>query len=249
MYICRKLGIEMDIKQFTDSFNCYPIIKKEDITLFYKRLEPDIKQTAIDWRIHSWIEKGVLKRIGKGEYTLGKTNNYVPLLDKELVLLYKKLSKNYPLLRFCIWNTKQFNEFMLHQPAQFYTIVETEKDSSEYVFHYLKQGNKEVYLNPTETEIDKYISLAQNCIVVKDMITETPIQRIDNTPTITIEKILIDVFCDSELFAAQQGSELETIFKTAFEKYTINKTKLLRYSYRRKRKTELLEFLEYLKID
>jgi|JFJP01.2.fsa_nt_gi hypothetical protein len=238
----------MEANELINNFLEYPVIHRKDITLYYKQIEPTLKQSAIDWRIHNFVEKGVLKRIGNGKYVAGQTKNYIPVIENELVTLCRKLHKKYPLLSFCIWNTRQFNEFMLHQPAHFYSIVETEKDSSEYVFHYIKEIYKEVYLNPTKAEIEKYVSLAQNAYVVKDLISESPIQKTDKIPTITIEKMLVDAFCDADLYNAQQGSELETIFKTAFEKYTINRTKLFRYANRRKRKTELSEFIHYLNI-
>ena len=44
--------------------------------------------------------------------------------------------------------------------------------------------------------------------------------------TITIEKLLVDIFSDEVLFAAQQGGEMERIFREAFEKYTINENKM-----------------------
>ena len=54
----------------------------------------------------------------------------------------------------------------------------------------------------------------------------------------TLEKILVDIIADEELFAAQQG-ELEFIFKSAFDKYNINESKMKRYASRRNRKTEI----------
>ena len=61
--------------------------------------------------------------------------------------------------------------------------------------------------------------------------------------TTTIEKLLVDVFCDDVLFAAQQGSEMEIIFREAFEKYTINENKMLRYADRRRKKEAFSNYL------
>ena len=61
--------------------------------------------------------------------------------------------------------------------------------------------------------------------------------------TTTIEKLLVDVFCDDEIFAAQQGTEMETIFREAFEKYTINENKMLRYADRRRKKEAFSNYL------
>src|SRR5690606_10056296 len=45
-------------------------------------------------------------------------------------------------------------------------------------------------------------------------------------------------------FVAQQGVEMRTIFKNAFEKYTINQSKMLRYADRRRKKEELSQFVK-----
>jgi hypothetical protein len=61
--------------------------------------------------------------------------------------------------------------------------------------------------------------------------------------TITIEKMLVDIFSDETTFAAQQGGEMQTIFKNAFEKYTINENKMLRYADRRGKKEAFNNYL------
>ncbi|MBX2965948.1 MAG: hypothetical protein KF845_07365 [Cyclobacteriaceae bacterium] len=62
--------------------------------------------------------------------------------------------------------------------------------------------------------------------------------------TATIEKMLVDIFCDDVIFSAQQGAEMRTIFKNAFDKYTINQSKMLRYADRRRKKEQLSQFVK-----
>ena len=50
----------------------------------------------------------------------------------------------------------------------------------------------------------------------------------------------MDIFTDEIVFAAQQGSEMQFIFKAAFDRYTINENRMLRYADR-KRKKEVLD--------
>ncbi len=236
----------MDTEAFLQYFAAYNTFNIKAIKAYFMQLEPSITQTAIHWRIHSLIEKGLMVRTGRGAFSLGSGKNYMPVLEKDIKKLYRKLRTQFPRLLFCIWNTKQFNEFMIHQPGTFYTLIETEPDSAEYVFHFLQRLYSEVFWNPSAEITDKYVSVAKNAIVVKDLVSEAPVQLIDATPTISLEKLLVDVFCDSNLYVAQQGMELETIFRTATEKYTINTNKLLRYASRRNRKNDIADFLNYL---
>ncbi len=54
---------------------------------------------------------------------------------------------------------------------------------------------------------------------------------------------MVDIFCEELLFDAQQGSEMDRIFKEAFEKYAISESKMLRYASRRRKKQELEIYL------
>ena len=112
---------------------------------------------------------------------------------------------------------------MIHQPGKFYFLVEVEKESMESVFYFLKENEFHVYLNPDNDIINKYVSSEKDAVIVKLLISEAPVQDIKDITTITIEKILVDIFCDDIIFSAQQGPEMNNIFREAFRKYTVKK--------------------------
>jgi hypothetical protein len=72
---------------------------------------------------------------------------------------------------------------------------------------------------------------------------QTPLQKVDSIFTATLEKILVDLFCEDVLFLFYQGSELGNIYNEAFSTYSINEKSMLRYANRRKRKAKLIPFL------
>jgi hypothetical protein len=90
-----------------------------------------------------------------------------------------------------------------------------------------------------------YFPDLQNLIVVRELITEAPIQTIKKIPTITIEKLLVDLFGDKE-FEYLQGNELFIIYKNAFDKYTVNESKLLRYASRKGKRGKISNLLKKL---
>jgi hypothetical protein len=96
--------------------------------------------------------------------------------------------------------------------------------------------------------IENYLLRIKSAIIVKTLISEAPIQTVQNITVPTIEKILVDLFCDKNLFYAYQGKELHTIFQEAFSKYTINQNKLMRYSNRRGKKEEFIKYLKQIQI-
>lgn len=83
-------------------------------------------------------------------------------------------------------------------------------------------------------------------IVLKDLVSEAPRQKFDNVFTATLEKILVDIFCDAEFFGGFQGAELMNIFSSAMEKYIIQSSRMLRYASRRGKRKEIAAYIEQL---
>lgn len=247
MYIYIKISnnIEKDtlnISQLQIHFKDVHSFGNKEIFHFYSNCEPNVKQSTINWRIYSLIQSGVLSRIGRGKFTLGEGRIFIPQLTAKIKTLYRQTNKQFPYLQICIWNTIVLNEFMLHQPGKFYTLIEVEKDAMESIFYFLKEKNKNVFLDPSADIISRYAS-EKETIIIKSLVTEAPTQKVQGIETITLEKILVDIFTDEIVFAAQQGSEMKTIFREAYEKYTINESRMLRYADRKRKKEMLSNYL------
>jgi len=187
---------------------------------------------------------GVLTRIGRGKFSLGNSKIFIPEINSKLKTINSKLKKEFPFLEICLWNTSSFNEFMVHQPGRFYILIEVEKDAAQSVFFFLKEAKYSVFIDPTKDLIEKYLPDEKETLIVKPLVTEAPTQKIEGLNTTTIEKMLVDIFCDEVIFSTQQGAEKRTIFKEAFTKYTINQSKMLRYADRRRKKEELNQFVK-----
>ena len=158
--------------------------------------------------------------------------------------IYKNLKAAFPYANFCVWNPSVLNEFMQHQPNRFFLLVETDKEITNSAFYFLRDIKKSVFITPTSDILEKYIVNEKEVVIIKPLISEAPTQIINKVETATIEKILVDIFCDDVIFSAQQGAEMRTIFKEAFTKYTINQSKMLRYADRRRKKEELNQFIK-----
>ncbi|MCC5917439.1 MAG: hypothetical protein JJU02_08955 [Cryomorphaceae bacterium] len=190
------------------------------------------------------VQEGVLQRIGRGKFRLGEDRKYIPEISSLSKSIFKKLKAEFPFAKFCVWNTSLLNEFMQHQPNRFFLLVEADKEITNSAFYFLREIKKSVFIEPTKDILEKYIVNQKEVIVIKPLITEAPTQNINDIETATLEKILVDIFCDDVIFLAQQGAEKRTIFKEAFTKYTINQSKMLRYADRRRKKEELNQFVE-----
>ena len=234
----------LNVDNFKIHFKDKNVIEMANIVDFYRVEDEQIKSTTIRWRVHSLVQKGILQRVGRGKFRLGKSTNYFPEISLKLKSTYNKISKDFPFSRICVWQTSALNEFMQHQMGKFYYLVEVEKDATEAIFYFLKEKNLSVFLNPNQEILDKYIPENKDIYIVKTLVSEAPTQRIGKICTVPIEKILVDIFCDETLFAAQQGAEMRTIFNEVLSKYTINQNKMLRYANRRKRKNDFDNYLK-----
>jgi hypothetical protein len=214
-----------------------------DIMKFYVKIEPQIKITTVNWRIYNLVQLGVLNRIGRGKFVIGEGRLYLPEISSKIKSIHSKLIKVFPYLKICIWNTSSFNEFMIHQPGRFYILIEVEKEATQSVFFFLKENKYSVFVEPTKELIEKYIPYEKETLIVKALVSEAPVQLINKVNIPTLEKMLVDIFCDDLIFAAQQGSEMRTIFQEAIEKYVINENRMLRYADRRRKKDNFREYL------
>lgn len=233
-----KLKIEELQNQFKDGF----LLKTQDIVEFYKQFETDVKPTTVNWRVYTLVQMGILQRIGRGKFTLGEGKNYLPEISSRMKSIYNKIKRKFPYLNICIWNTFSLNEFMVHQPSRFYYLLEVEKEATESVFYFLRDAKFTVFLKPREDILEKYLPDEQEVIIVKSLVSEAPLLLVEGINTASIEKMLVDIFCDDVIFSAQQGSEMRTIFETAFTKYTVNQSKMFRYADRRGKKDSLMKF-------
>lgn len=218
------------------------ILSNTEIAALFREYESNLNQTTINWRIHSLVQSGIIDRVGRGKYAISSRYKFIPNISSRIHDLNLAVKKEFPYLNTCLWDTSILNEFMVHQPGLFYTIVEVEKDATESVFYFLKDQKQTVFINPSSEMLERYVQFDQHTLIVKNLITEAPTQLIEDVNTVTLEKVLVDIFCDTTLFSAQQGVEMRTIFQEAFRKYSLNVDKMFRYSARRGNKKKFGDF-------
>jgi hypothetical protein len=150
--------------------------------------------------------------------------------------LYLKLKAAFPFLGISIWSTQWITQWMLHIPNNYEIIIEVEKGSEENVFYFLSDIRDNVFLNPSKDTLDKYANRIEPIVIIKNLITDAPLQEVEQVKVPSIEKILVDLIIDTELYAAYQGRDLDSIIENAFQYNTIKKDTLLRYADRRRKK-------------
>jgi len=221
---------------------------RDELYSFFRYFEPNLKEGTLGWRIYDLKEKNILRSVRRGWYAISYKPKYKPELSTEIIKLSKVITEHFQDLKYCVWETSWLNEFLQHQSSKLIIIIEIEKGFEQDLYFHLKDNFRhELYLNPPEKEIDLYITESRKPIVIKKLITRSPIskQTVNRNKVAfpQLEKILVDLFSDEKLFYFYQGSEMTYLFENAIKRYSINYTRLFSYAKRRDREEELKTFL------
>jgi len=232
------------IERLKQEFRGQRHITREELFSFYKFYKPDLKESTFAWLIYSLKERNILKPFRTGVYMLSTKPQFNPEIDSVLMEIAEKVKKKFPVAKFCIWNTKWLNDWMIHQPGKFLILIEVELSAAEMVFYYLKDENIEnVFYCPDDNMLERYVYERQDSIIVKQLITKAPLSKIRGIRFPMIEKLLVDLFVERKLFAPYQGNELVNIFNNVHKQYTLNMTRLMAYARRRTQEQELIDFI------
>lgn len=239
------MKVKERINEFIDQFKDRESFTRRELYDFFESQEPDLNKNTFAWRIYDLKNRGIIKSIGRGIYTFHQKPQFEPPADRQLSRIYKLIQNRYDLEKICIWDTSWLHDFMLHQPTFSLKIVEVENDVLESIFYFLKDANiRNVFLYPDEPVMDRYVSEEIKPVIIKPYISRSPVIKLKNKTYPMMEKMLVDLFCDTVLFTIYQSSEIVRIFTQAHKQYTLNFSTMMTYVKRRGKGTELRDFLD-----
>jgi hypothetical protein len=237
------MGIKNNTATLFQHFENRESFTTNDVFGFFSQAEPDIKRATVNWRIHELARQGFFKRIGRGAYALGKGIGFSPTISKKHKTMFSRIKKQFPLIVFCCWHTSALKEFFQHVAGNDFLLLEVEREAVDGVFHFVKETSKNTFKEPSRYAMENYVFDGKDTVIVKSLISEAPLQNVDAITVPTIEKVLVDLVADSEVFFFLQGHEILNIFENATDKYTVNRDRLLRYAKRRNKKEEIEKIL------
>ena len=203
-----------------------------------------IERNTLSWHLSNLCKLGKLRRIGRGLYSTQIKAAYHVKASKKVRSLYHSLHKDFPFADFCLYDGSLLTP-LLHDLSPNSTIyIETNRDVTESVFNRLSQKYQgRLFLAPTKEMTSKYIDLSQENIIIKPLITESPLTEDNGVPMPTLEKVLVDTRVDADFFYLH-GYENMEMLRTAISHYDVNRTRLLRYADRRNEKENIIKDLK-----
>lgn len=199
-----------------------------------------ISKGTLSWHLREMVKDCILFKLGRGIYTrhTQKIVEYKPRIRRKGVSLYKKIIREFPFISVSVFDGQVLADFQQHLSTNNIIYVEVDRDATEAVFHFLKKLGETVFLDPSNDFVYDNIDLSKDAIIVKPLVTEAPLKEYDGIKTSSLEKIIVDIFCDDDLDYLH-GAEWSHIFENAFNMYPINRTTMLRYASRRNVKAQI----------
>ena len=226
------------ILYFAESRDCFTFSELSD----YVRSREVISDSGILWHIKKLIKQNKLSRLSRGRYGASAKKEFTPMLTDELKQLFGDISTEFPLIDIAVYSGHDITALQHHLSANNALYVEVTKEATEAVFHYLIDKKIKVYHKPDSEFMYNYVDLSEPCIIVKPLVSESPLKKIDGIYMPTLEKLLVDINADHDFYYLQ-GVEAFYILDNARFLYQLNTPKMLRYASRRGIREKMQSYL------
>jgi hypothetical protein len=176
---------------------------------------------------------GHLSRVGYGKYAIAKTKEAFPIhVPQSVKDIYNELHTALPFTDFCVYSGTLLEPLQHHVSMNHAIYVETNRDAVDAVFSRLKNEHEQVYRQPDAKFMNDYVDLSTECIIVKPLVTESPVTEVNGVPSPMLEKLLVDILKDTD-FDYLHGIEYDYMLENAIDQYSISTSRLTRYARRR----------------
>lgn len=218
-------------------------ITNTDILHLYRKEEPQIPESTVNWRIYNLVQKGVIQRIGRGIYRIGESRNFSSDLSAKSLKIGKWVKKEFPYIDYCLWELRIVNNFSQHLINYNIIFLDVEREVIDSVYRFLKEKDSKICrVKDIRNDLADYAGYT--CI--RPLVTEAPAVKEKAVKVASLEKILVDLYSDKE-FLPFRGNEIYHIYKNAFDSYTINESSMLRYASRKEKRAEIKNIIDSIK--
>ena len=206
--------------------------------LLMEASEAGYSETSVNWTLRKLTTGGKLFRLGHGVYSVRGNQPFRDVPDESLISRAKEIIGKYPTVKACFYNGTILSPLLHHLAYNALTYIEVSRELTDILFHQLQDAGERVWLRPSYEVMQNYIDFSQQGIIIKPLISGSPLTTECGIPTPTLEKLLVDTFCDED-FSYLQGGEWQYMVENAFSLFTVNQSRLLRYAGRRGKLQEI----------
>ena len=195
-------------------------------------------EPSVNWTLRKLTAEGKLFRTSRGVYSVMGRQTFKNEPDDTLISVAKLIYDRYPTIKSCFYKGTILSPLLHHLAYNTLTYIEVPRELTEILFHQLQGAGERVWLRPSREVMRNYIDFSRPGIIIKPLISGSPLTFDSGIPMPTLEKLLVDTLCDED-FSYLQGGEWQYILENAFSLFSVNKSRLLRYAGRRGKLTEI----------
>lgn len=210
------------------------------------RIYPNVNKNTIIWNLNEMIKRGDIVRIGRGKYLFSNEpcrEFMMPIFDdvKQVVDI---ISTQFKYVKVVLTDSKWLSDYLVQQPFATVVKIEVNAPAVDAVVNLLRKEGVKAFSTSEITDADKYFSEAR-IFVIDKIHFNNPTKKYENNVFIAkLEKVMVDVACDYEVFKQYQGWELENFYANVTEKCAVNFSTVIKYASSRGRKEQIVSLLE-----
>ena len=209
------------------------VISRDDLFALIKKFNKEVSKAYVYRIIASLIEDGYLFKVDSNTYLTDDKNIFSYHLNEKGI---EDILKGYN--GYFIWDTNIINKWANHLYNNVITFIEVDRNLVSFVYLELKKnGYKNVLVNPSIKEFDKYY--ADHMIIIKP----TPKNLVENSCHISIERLVIELYSNKIINAIYPNTEIKNVINEIFNTYKINLRKLFHVAKRKKIYNDFHSFL------
>lgn len=210
------------------------------------RIYPNVNRNTIIWNLNEMVKRGDITRIGRGKYFFSNESCrefMMPVFD-DVKQVIDIISTQFKYVKIVITDSKWLSDYLVQQPFATVVKIEVNAPAVEAVVNLLRKEGVKAFSTSEIVYADKYFS--ETRIFVIDKIRfNNPTKKYENNVFIAkLEKVMVDVACDYEVFKQYQGWELENFYANVTEKCAVNFSTIVKYASSRGRKEQIISLLE-----
>lgn len=201
------------------------------------------RQTVI-WSINDLVKQGKAVRVGRGVYLIAPKKQFSSVMSATAKSACSLLADKFRYLDVTVTDTGFLSEFMNLQPFSTVVTLEVKKSAVNAILSAMRKAGFDAYDKNDYPKMQRYITTAQPILIRPELAINPTIAKDCNVRLANIEKTLVDLVCDEDIYGQYQGEELQNIFQNATKRYAINYSQLLKYAGARKRKETVMQILQ-----
>ena len=216
----------------------------DDIVKFVERINGDTPRNTIIWNVNDLVRQGKAVRLGRGIYGFMPKAQFQPIISESAERACCLLQAKFKYLVLTVTDSSVLGQFMNLQPFSTIVVIETKKSATGAVLSALRKEGVDAYAKKDFPAFERYISSSQTFVVRPELTVNPALTQNNNVRAANLEKILVDLVCDEDVYGQYQGKELQNIYKNVSDIYAINYSQMLKYATARKKKAPVLEMLQ-----